>query len=103
MVAIEEMMHGLAVRDVAPIQSLTGVNHAAIPNLANPRVTVQTERASVLSPGRDPNCGIALRVQPATKVQFQVDDCGNAWRVAGRGERIGLSPTGPKVRVGVPN
>ena len=38
------------------------------------------------TPGRDPHRGIALRFQPAAKEKFQVDDCGNAWRIVGLDE-----------------
>ena len=67
---------------VALVQPMSGVIHAADPlTPLTPRVTVQEEHAPVLAGTRDPNRGIALRFQPAAKEQFQVDDCGNAWRV----------------------
>jgi len=47
---------------------------------------VQKHRAPVLAAATDPNRGIALRFEPTAKEKFQVDDCGNAWRIVGRDE-----------------
>ena len=67
---------------ITPTQPVSGVSPTVIPlTPLTPRVTVQEEHAPVLAGTRDPNRGIALRFQPAAKEKFQVDDCGNAWRV----------------------
>jgi hypothetical protein len=64
----------------SPIRPASRVSHTLIPlTRLTPQVAAQEERASVFTP--DPNRGIALRFQPAAKEKFQVDDCGNAWRI----------------------
>ena len=63
------------------IKPVRGINYASNPlTPLTPQVTAQ-KRISDLAPARDPNWGIALRFQPAAKEKFQVDDCGNAWRI----------------------
>src|SRR5207244_2947032 len=70
-----------------PIQPVSGVNRASVPvTPLTPRVMVQKHRAPVLAAATDPNRGIALRFEPTAKEKFQVDDCGNAWRIVGRDE-----------------
>ena len=70
-----------------PIQPVSGVNRASVPvTPLTPRVMVQKHRAPVLAAATDPNRGIALRFEPAAKEKFQVDDCGNAWRIVGPDE-----------------
>ena len=67
-----------------PIQPVSGVSRAPVPlTPLTPRVTAQKRRAPALAPNSDPSKGIVLRFAPAAKEKFQVNDCGNAWRVVG--------------------
>jgi hypothetical protein len=70
-----------------PIQPVSGVNRASVPlTPLTPMIRVQEQRVPVRAAARDPNKGIALRFEPATKERFQVDDCGNARRIVGPDE-----------------
>ena len=65
-----------------PIQPESRVSCASVPLTPLTR-RKQKNRGPVLARERDPNKGIALLFEPTAKEKFQVDDCGNAWRILG--------------------